>query len=189
MLAIDLLHGGHGIAQAPFRCRLTLGVLVVIEVTTRRVHVLGGDVPSGGGVSGTAGPEPAYGGRRAGRRSACARSHRAGAADGPAGDRLTHPPSRPPHRRRAPTAETGPGALPAAAGGRWPHPGLRRVAHPAPRPGPAGVDRHRPRRRRRPARAGLVCRRAGARPGRGDRRPDHSVELRAGGAPGRWKAG
>jgi transposase len=42
-----------------------------------------------------------------------------------------------------------------------------------------GMDRRRPRRRRRPARAGLVRRRLGARPGRGDPRLDNPLELRA----------
>jgi hypothetical protein len=44
------LHRGHGVAQAAV-------VLFVIEVATRRVHVLG-DIASSGGVGDAAGPQP-----------------------------------------------------------------------------------------------------------------------------------
>src|SRR6266508_3366359 len=46
------------------------------------------------------------------------------------------------------------------------------------------MDHRRPRRRRRPAGSWLVRRRLGARPGRGDSRPDHPLELGADRGPG-----
>jgi len=54
------------------------------------------------------------------------------------------------------------------------------------------VDRRRPRRRRRPARAWLVCRRAGARPGRGHPRLDphwSSGPIGARSTTSRWSNG
>lgn len=61
-------------------------------------------------------------------------------------------------------AEGDPAAVPAAPSGCRARPGLRGDAHPSSRPAAPGMDRRHPQRRRPPAGAGLVCRRAGTRP-------------------------